>query len=197
VFARRQVAELLSAEGMSTAQISEATGTPHRTVQRDLTHAASPDVTSLRQSGAAQVSPQVSDESGTPWAALDAQQSPPESGPAQRIAEHQERVRQATAGPGKHRGGKRGRRRTTTVKTKTAPDADALAKENEELRKELAAYQAELDGIGETVAKLTGSCGHDAGWHEDAEAVLTLMGQRGFRWDRDTQQLVQIVKEEQ
>jgi hypothetical protein len=52
VEARRQVHELLSGEGMSTREIAEATGTPQRTVQRDLGDSASPDGYSSRQSGA-------------------------------------------------------------------------------------------------------------------------------------------------
>jgi hypothetical protein len=74
-------------------------------------------------------------------------------------------------------------------------------------KKELEKQVSELAGAQEQIAALTAerddwkaraqeleaaACGHDAAWHSDAEAVLALMQERGFRWDRDTRQLVQI-----
>jgi len=84
--ARRQVHELLSGEGMSTRDISAATGTPQRTVQRDIGEP--------RQSGAT-----PSDQPGRNAAVT--RPEPPKTG-AQRAREHRDRKREE---PCDHRAG--------------------------------------------------------------------------------------------
>lgn len=82
---RRQVHELLSAEGMGTKEIGTATGTHQRMVQRDLGHGKSPEFASTRQNVAGAPDQGERDESVT-------RKSRPKT-PAQRMRESRERRR--------------------------------------------------------------------------------------------------------
>lgn len=213
VEARRVVAHLLSGEGMSQREIAAVTGVPRSTVQDDLRDAASPDVT------------RVADVPATPFDQYERNEvkrseeaAKPRPKPvAQRVREHRDRRRQhhedTAVAPG------------VTVTTPAPPAPDELAELRSKVtllesvvesltaeKKELTAQVSELgdaEGMAKQITVLTAerdhfreqlksaSCGHDAAWHQDAGAVLALMEKRGFRWDRERGELVQIVKDEE